>query len=58
VEWVLEKVEKCKYFEKGFDSLEECLGEPDWWVATKYQQKASGEGIAARFLRFVKARNS
>jgi tRNA (guanine-N7-)-methyltransferase len=57
VEWTLEKTEKCGCFERGFSSLEECLRQPYWWITTKYQEKANGEGRVSKFLKFIVKNN-
>jgi tRNA (guanine-N7-)-methyltransferase len=49
IEWTLEIAKKYK----GFSLLEEQLTPPDWWIVTKYQEKAIGEGRAARFLKII-----
>ncbi|MDD2839563.1 MAG: tRNA (guanosine(46)-N7)-methyltransferase TrmB [Rickettsiales bacterium] len=40
-------------FKPLFTNLEECKKEPDWWVRTKYQQKAIKEGRESYFLEFI-----
>lgn len=50
VEWTY-KLAKEK-FTPLFDNLEECKKEPDWWIQTRYQQKAIKEGRESYFLEF------
>lgn len=39
-------------FEPIFNNLEECQKEPEWWVKTRYQEKAIKEGRVSYFLEF------
>lgn len=52
VEWTIEKINNNKNFIKKFNSLDECLVEPDWWIETRYQSKAKEEGRKSYFLEF------
>ena len=54
IKWTLDRIEFSKLFKKHFDSINDCLNEPDWWVETKYQQKALKEGRVCRFCKFGK----
>lgn len=49
VQWCIEKVSNNKNFIKNNFSKEE----PDWWVRTKYQQKAINEGRESNFLEWI-----
>ena len=51
VEWTIEKVENNGSFVKLFDD-ESVKIEPDWWVRTKYQEKAIREGRSSCFLEW------
>jgi len=39
-------------FEPLFENIEDCKKEPDWWIRTRYQQKAINEGRESYFLEF------
>ena len=36
------------------DNLDNCKKEPDWWIKTRYQEKAIKEGRDCYFLEFIK----
>lgn len=36
-----------------FNNVEECKKEPEWWIKTRYQQKAIKEGRESYFLTFI-----
>ena len=50
VEWTFDFAKN--KFEPLFDNIEECKTEPDWWIRTRYQQKAINEGRESYFLEF------
>ena len=50
VEWTYDFAKE--KFEPLFEKIEDCKNEPDWWVKTKYQQKAIKEGRESYFLKF------
>lgn len=50
VEWTIEFAKK--KFTPAFSGLEECKKEPEWWIRTRYQQKAIREGRESYFLEF------
>lgn len=54
VEWTIEKVENNGFFVKMFDN-ESMKIEPNWWVQTKYQEKAIREGRESCFLEWEKS---
>ena len=35
-----------------FNNIEDCKKEPEWWIKTRYQQKAIKEGRESYFLKF------
>lgn len=53
VEWTTEKIDITKLFTKKFNSLDECLKEPNWWIETRYQSKAKEQNRSSYFLEFV-----
>lgn len=50
VEWTYDFAKE--KFEPLFEKIEDCKNEPDWWVKTRYQQKAIKEGRESYFLKF------
>lgn len=42
-----------KKFTPLFNNLEECKKEPNWWIKTRYQQKAIKAGRNSYFLEFA-----
>ena len=54
IKWTLDKIDKTQLFKKTFINDGDCLKEPDWWIKTKYQQKALQEGRICRFCEFEK----
>lgn len=40
-----------------FNSLENCKKEPEWWIKTRYQEKAIKEGRESYFLEFQNTLN-
>ena len=51
VNWTIEYMKNNLYF--NFDNLEDCLNEPEWWIKTRYQEKAIKEGRKSYFLEFI-----
>lgn len=52
LEWTLEKVDNNHNFTRHFNTLDDCKNQPEWWVVTKYQQKAIREGRESRFCEY------
>lgn len=50
VEWTFDFAKD--KFEPLFKEINECKKEPDWWIRTRYQQKAINEGRESYFLEF------
>lgn len=50
VEWTIEHINS--KLKPMFNDLESCKKEPQWWVITRYQQKAIKEGRESYFLEF------
>lgn len=50
VEWTIEHINS--RLQPLFNNIEECQKEPDWWLKTRYQQKAIKEGRSSYFLEF------
>ena len=40
-----------------FNNLEDCKKEPEWWIKTRYQEKAIKEGRESYFLEFQNTEN-
>lgn len=51
VEWTIEKFNNNKNFSNNKENIKE---KPDWWVITKYQEKAINEGRESNFLEYIK----
>ena len=54
IDWTIEKVQNHGKFTFPAKSKENCEQEPNWWIRTRYQQKAIREGRKSRWLEFVK----
>jgi tRNA (guanine-N7-)-methyltransferase len=54
IDWTLEHIKENGKFKTNFKNLEETKIEPDWWIKTKYQEKAIKEGRESNFLEFKK----
>lgn len=52
-DWVIEKVRNSNLFIADFSSLSEVKTEPQWWVKTKYQEKAIKELRDSYFIEFI-----
>ena len=52
-DWVIEKVKNSNLFIADFSSLSEVKTEPQWWVKTKYQEKAIKEFRDSYFIEFT-----
>ena len=52
-DWVIEKVRNSNLFIADFSSLSEVKTEPQWWVKTKYQEKAIKELRDSYFIEFT-----
>ena len=52
-DWVIEKVKNSNLFIADFSSLSEVKTEPQWWVKTKYQEKAIKELRDSYFIEFT-----
>lgn len=50
VEWTFDFAKD--KMEPMFDNIENCKKEPEWWIRTRYQQKAINEGRESYFLEF------
>ena len=50
VEWTFDFARN--KFKPLFESMEQCKKEPNWWIRTRYQQKAINEGRESYFLEF------
>lgn len=51
VEWTIEKFNNNKSFSNNKKNIKE---QPEWWITTKYQDKAIKEGRDSNFLEYIK----
>jgi len=51
IEWTMDFA-KDKFIQ-NFNNIDECLKEPNWWIKTRYQEKAISEGRKSYFLEYL-----